>query len=212
MSHLNKTTSSSFASGEQGVHIHEHAQPQGTVPSHPHRSRLIVTTDHVWKGHESVGSDLGIGTGGGGLAGSRQDRGGDRVLYTEKVTKEFDAHGNVVSQNVEHPKPGTLHGVLYIYPVRSGCLPLQVLDDDFAGRSGLTGSTGSSMGMGSRGRQAMVSDDYDRPGTTHAGNEMLGGNAPRERTIPGTQHSLGDKLACESQVSTRRFELIYLPV
>jgi hypothetical protein len=35
---------------------------------------------------------------------------GDHVIYTEKVTKEYDAQGNVVKTNVEHPKPGALNG------------------------------------------------------------------------------------------------------
>lgn len=140
-----------------------------------------------------MGSDLGTGVPRSGLTSSRQAQGGDRVLYTEKVTKEFDAHGNVVSQNVEHPKPGTLHGESRFDFAMWGRLSFsQAFDDDLAGRN-LTGSGGSAMGTGSRGRQAMVSDDYNRTGAS----ETMSGIAPRERTVPGTQHTLGDKLGCE---------------
>ncbi|KAJ3516991.1 hypothetical protein NMY22_g14070 [Coprinellus aureogranulatus] len=141
----------------------------------------MTFSDTLWQGDEydaSVSRDIGSNV---LSSGSHHAQGGDRVIYTEKITKEFDAHGNVVSQNIEHPKPGAI----------------DALDDVHAGRSGLTGAVGASPGAGTRGRQAMVFDDYNHTGAGRTlGHETLGA---QERTVPGTKHTLGDKLAAQGQ-------------
>ena len=116
-SNFNKTSGSRFASGDQPVHLHEHSRPGGIVL--PPIFMLGIETwnlkEDIWqddeydsslsRSHMNTGSNLS----GTGHSTARQG-GGDHVIYTEKVTKEYDAQGNVIKTNVEHPKPGTLNG------------------------------------------------------------------------------------------------------
>ncbi|TEB35840.1 hypothetical protein FA13DRAFT_1728696 [Coprinellus micaceus] len=173
-SNFNKTSGSRFTSGDQPVHFHEHSRPGEDIwqddeyDSSLSRSRMNAGSNWSGTGHSTA------------RRGS-----GDHVIYTEKVTKEYDAQGNVVKTNVEHPKPGALNA----------------FDDNSTGRTGASGPTGSSTGISGGGRQPLVSDEYGQTGTSRLGDEAqrTSTGAPRERTVPGTQHTLGDKITSTGQ-------------
>ncbi|KAF6762117.1 hypothetical protein DFP72DRAFT_596260 [Ephemerocybe angulata] len=149
------------SSGDHETHLHQHAQ----------------ASDTTWKDDEYDSS----------LSGSHpahqaphaRHPSGDRVLYTEKVTKEYDAQGNVIRTNVEHPKPGTM----------------DALDDSESG------VRGASSGTASR-RQPMVSDDYGRTGSTRVGNEAQRNVTSEDwarRNAANVKPSVADKITGAGQ-------------
>lgn len=148
------------SSGDHETHLHQHAQ----------------ASDTTWKDDEYDSS----------LSGSHpahqaphaRHPSGERVLYTEKVTKEYDAQGNVIRTNVEHPKPGTM----------------DALDDSESG------VRGASSGTASR-RQPMVSDDYGRTGSTRVGNEAQRNVTSEDwarRNAANVKPSVADKVTGEA--------------
>jgi len=106
----------------------------------------------------------------------------DTLLYTEKVTTEYDEYGNVVSSRVEHPgninngsagaSPLTL---LWLY--QRVYFAVSNLSSIPAARLGLSSSSSTSR------RQPMVSDDYNRLG---AGRTAVAQEAPSGKSFART--------------------------